>query len=146
MRITSKLFLVSTVFFCEISFAQNNIQKAIFNACEASAKDYSGYAWAVAQVSKEIKSELNLERKNLMLSKMLSDMESIKDREFTKLEKFRDSVRSSDFEKRAYDDVYFSTYRQNLEYALAIGMNKLDYTEVRFKLDIESDCKKRLFK
>ena len=73
-------------------------------------------------------------------------MEGIKDKEFTKLEKLRESVSSKDFDKKIFDDIYFLTYRQNLEYALAIGMNKLDYSVVRFKIDIEEECKKLLLK
>ena len=142
----TKIFLLALVFFCCTSFAQNNVQRATFLACEDSAKDYSRYAWAVAQVSKEIKAETNIERKNLILAKMLNDMEGIKDKEFTKLEKLRESVSSKDFDKKIFDDIYFLTYRQNLEYALAIGMNKLDYSVVRFKIDIEEECKKLLLK
>jgi len=141
-----KIVLLVLLIFCCKSFAQNNVQRATFLACEDSAKDYSRYAWAVAQVSKEIKSETNIERKNLILAKMLNDMEGIKDKEFTKLEKLRESVSSKDFDKKIFDDIYFLTYRQNLEYALAIGMNKLDYSVVRFKIDIEEECKKLLLK
>ena len=124
------------------AFGQTTPQLAAFDACEDSSKSYSRLAMIVAAEVRKISQLNDGDAKADALKQVMGQVNRLKDSEYVRLDKLKDDARGEGVRSRLYADTYALVYMSSFEYAVALALNNPNQSEIRFKVDIERDCKK----
>jgi hypothetical protein len=124
------------------AFGQTAPQLAAFDACEDSSKSYSKLAMIIAAQVRKISQLGDGDAKADALKQVMGEVNRVKDNEYVILDKLKDDARGEGVRSRIYADTYALVYMTSFEYAVALALSNPNQSEIRFKVDIERNCKK----